>query len=106
MIRPLHILSALLTAALLQAALLGNAGAQSASGNSKDCVDATQKPLTDDEKGPQSGSKNMGITGWSGADRQPSSTNKAEREGKPETDQPATAKGLDPTKDKGSNRPC
>ena len=106
MLRPLHIVFALLIAVPLQAALFRQVGAQSPA-NSKDCVDATQKPATDDAKGPDSGSKNMGVTGWSGGDRQPSSDKKAERNQKGnETGQPATAKGLDPTKDKGTGRPC
>jgi hypothetical protein len=107
MLKPLHILSALLIAVPLQAALFSQVGAQSPSSGSKDCVDGTQKPATDDAKGPDSGSKNMGVTGWSGGDRQPSSDNKAERNQKGnETGQPATAKGLDPTKDKGTGRAC
>ncbi len=98
MLRPLHILSALAIAVPLQASLFGHVSAQSPSSGSKgSCVDATQKPATDDAKGPDSGSKNMGVTGWSGGDRQPSSSNKGERN---DTGQPATAKGLDPTKDK------
>jgi hypothetical protein len=83
----------------LQASLFGQVDAQSTSSSSKDCVDATKKPATDDAKGPDSGSKNMGVTGWSGGDRQPSAGNKAESN---DTGQPATAKGLDPTKDKGT----
>jgi hypothetical protein len=71
----------------------------SASSGSKDCVDATKKPATDDAKGPDSGSKNMGVTGWSGGDRQPRGGNKAEPN---DTGQPATAKGLNPTKDKST----
>ena len=99
MLRP-NFFSALMIAVSLQASLSSQAGAQSASSGSKGgCVDATQKPATDDAKGPDSGSKNMGVTGWSGGDRQPSSSNKAERN---DTGQPATAKGLDPTKDKGT----
>jgi hypothetical protein len=102
MLRPILTLSTLVIAVALQASLFGHVGAQSASG-STGCVDATQKPATDDAKGPDSGSKNMGVTGWSGGDRQPSSDNKAERDQKGnETGQPATAKGLDPTKDKGT----
>jgi hypothetical protein len=99
MLRPLHILSTLVIAMTLQASLCGHAGAQSASSGSKDCVDATKKPATDDANGPDSGSKNMGVTGWSGGDRQPSGGNKAESN---DTGQPATVKGLDPTKDKGT----
>ena len=103
MLRPILILSALVIAVALQASLFGHVGAQSASSGSKDCVDATKKPATDDAKGPDSGGKNMGVTGWSGGDRQPSAGNKAERNGTGTTpDSPATAKGLDPTKDKGT----
>ena len=93
MLRPILILTALVIAVALQASLFGHVGAQSASSGSKDCVDATKKPATDDPKGPDSGGKNMGVTGWSGGDRQPSSDNKAERDQKGnETGQPATAK--------------
>jgi hypothetical protein len=101
MLRPILILSALVIAVALQASLFGHVGAQSASSGSKDCVDATKKPATDDAKGPDSGGKNMGVTGWSGGDRQPSAGSKAERTGTT-PDNPATAKGLDPTK--GQNR--
>jgi hypothetical protein len=97
--RPLHILSALLLTVVLHASSFGHAGAQSASTGSKDCVDATKKPATDDAKGPDSGSKNMGVTGWSGGDRQPSGGNKSEPN---DSGQPATAKGLDPTMDKAT----
>src|SRR6476660_689355 len=97
MLRPLHILSAVVIAMTLQASLFGHAGAQSASTSSKDCVDATKKPATDDAKGPDSGSKNRGVTGWSGGDRQPSGGNKAEPN---DGGQPATVKGLEPTTDK------
>ena len=67
MLRPILILTALVIAVALQASLFGHVGAQSASSGSKDCVDATKKPATDDAKGPDSGGKNMGVTGWSAA---------------------------------------
>jgi hypothetical protein len=95
----LHISSAILIAVGLQTAAVGNVGAQSKPSGSKECVDATQKPATDDAKGPNSGSKNMGVTGWSGGDRQPSTSGN-------DTGQPATAKGLDPTKDKRTGQNC
>jgi hypothetical protein len=102
--RPLHILTTFVIAVALQASLCGHVGAQSASSGSKGgCVDATQKPATDDAKGPDSGGKNMGITGWSGGDRQPNAGDKAQHN---DTGQPATAKGLDPTKDKDTGRAC
>jgi hypothetical protein len=61
MLRPLHMLSALVIAVALQASLFGHAGAQSASSGSKDCVDATKKPATDDAKGPDSGNRKEGL---------------------------------------------
>jgi hypothetical protein len=61
MLRPLHILSTLVIAVALQASLFGHAGAQSASSGSKDCVDATKKPATDDAKGPDSGNRKEGL---------------------------------------------
>ena len=101
MFRPILIFSALAMAVALQTSLFGRVDAQSASSGSKDCVDATKKPATDDAKGPDSGGKNMDVTGRSGGDRQPSAGSKAERNDTGTTpDSPATAKGLDPTKDK------
>jgi hypothetical protein len=99
MLRPLNVLSGLVIVVAMQASLSGHVSAQSASSGSSGCVDETKKPATDDAKGSDSGSKNMGVTGWSGGDRQPTGGNKAERN---DTGQPATAKGLDPTKDKGT----
>ena len=104
MLRPILILSALVIAVALQASLFGHVGAQSASSGSKDCVDATKKPATADAR-ERIGGKNMGVTGWSGGDRQPSAGSKAERNDTGTTpDSPATPKGLDPTKDKTG--PC
>jgi hypothetical protein len=103
MLRSILISSALALALALEASWFGHVDAQSASSGSKGCVDATKKPATDDAKGPDSGGKNMGVTGWSGGDRQPSAGSKAERNDTGTTpDSPATAKGLDPTKDKGT----
>ena len=67
-------------------------------------------PATQMEKGSDSGSKNMGSTGWSGGDRQVGAGTSADRKST-DSEQPATAKGLDPTKDTSSQqqagaKPC
>ena len=50
---------------------------------------------TDTEKGPHSGTQNMGSTGWIGGKTDQKKTNE---------NQPDTAQGLDPTKP-GQNKP-
>lgn len=61
-------------------------------------------------KGPDSGTKNMGSTGWSGGGMGGSHNDTAQAGPLPEskTEQPATAQGLDPTKAQQQNNksPC
>ena len=59
-------------------------------------------PKNEMKDGPDSGSKNMGSTGWTGGEG--TSWTGVTAEGRPESNQPETAKGLDPTKDKKSPR--
>lgn len=95
-------MSAWLTAVILAAVVLGtaSAGAQTPTQNSTDCgrstTTAPPPPATATEKGPDSGSKNMGTTGWSGGMRDPGAGTSADKKSTG-TDQPATAKGVDPT---------
>jgi hypothetical protein len=67
----------------------------------------TEAP-TKTEKGPDSGSKNAGSTGWSGTGfggSQNDTTEAGPTKGSP-TEHPATAKGLDPTKPSATNPRC
>jgi hypothetical protein len=57
-------------------------------------------PKNEMKDGPDSGSKNMSSTGWTGGEG--TSWTGVTTEGRPESNQPETAKGLDPTKDKKS----
>jgi hypothetical protein len=57
-------------------------------------------PKNELKDGPDSGSQNMGSTGWTGGRGQ--TYTGVTTEGPPESNQPETAKGLDPTKDKKS----
>ena len=57
-------------------------------------------PKNEMKDGPGSGSQNMGSTGWTGGEG--TSWTGVTAEGRPESNQPETAKGLDPTKDKKS----
>jgi hypothetical protein len=74
-----------------------------------DCeVAAPSKSPTETAKGPDSGTKNMGSTGWSGGGMggsQNDTTNAGPLPGS-KSEQPATAKGLDPTKDTPARKPC
>jgi hypothetical protein len=76
------------------------------SGPKADCeVAAPSRSPTETSKGPDSGTKNMGSTGWSGETH--SDTTDAGPLPGSKTDHPATAKGLDPTKpDSGPRKPC
>jgi hypothetical protein len=77
-------------------ACTGAAHAQT--GPKADCeVAAPARSPTATAKGPDSGSKNMGSTGWTEAGPLPGS----------KSEHPATAKGLDPTKpDSSPRKPC
>jgi hypothetical protein len=57
MLRLLHIFSTLVIAVAVQASLLSIVGAQSTSTGSTGCVDATNKPATDDAKGASLGGR-------------------------------------------------
>ena len=74
-----------------------------------DCeVAAPSKSPTETTKGPDSGTKNMGSTGWSGGGMGGShndTTDAGPLRGS-KTEHPATAKGLDPTKDTSARKPC
>jgi hypothetical protein len=61
---------------------------------------APAKPSTDTAKGPDSGTKNMGSTGWSGGGMGGSHNDTTQAGPTPgsNTQHPATAEGLDPTK--------
>lgn len=63
----------------------------------------TEAP-TKSDKGPDSGSKNMGSTGWTGA-KDTDTTDAGPTPGSP-TEHPATAKGLDPKPDATGLKPC
>lgn len=75
-----------------------------------DCeVAAPSKSPTETAKGPDSGSKNMGSTGWSGGGMGGSRNDTTDAGPLPgsKTEHPATAKGLDPTKpDTTARKPC
>jgi len=79
------------------------------SGGKTDCETAApSKSPTETAKGPDSGTKNMGSTGWSGGGMGGShndTTNAGPLPGS-KSEQPATAKGLDPTKDTPARKPC
>jgi hypothetical protein len=79
--------------------------AQSASPSSNCERASPTAPATPVDKSADSGSKNMGSTGWSGAGIGGSHNDTSQSGPTPgsKTDQPATAQGLDPTKP--SSRP-
>src|SRR5262245_52953771 len=102
-----------ITAALAATAVLACLGAsvlaQSPTRNA-DCESAPpSKPATSTDKSADSGTKNMGSTGWSGGGMGGShndTTPSGPAPGSP-NEQPATAKGLDPIKpDTQAPRPC
>jgi hypothetical protein len=79
------------------------------SGATTDCeVAAPAKSPTETAKGPDSGTKNMGSTGWSGGGMGGSRNDTTDAGPLPgsKSEQPATAKGLDPTKDSPARKPC
>ena len=80
--------------------------AHAQTGSKADCeVAAPARSPTATAKGADSGSKNMGSTGWSGETH--SETTEAGPLPGSKTEHPATAKGLDPTKpDSGPRKPC
>ena len=59
-------------------------------------------PKNEMKDGPDSGSKNMSSTGWTGGEG--TGWTGVTAEGHPESNQPETAKGLEPNKDKKSPR--
>jgi hypothetical protein len=70
---------------------------------------APARSPTETAKGPDSGTKNMGSTGWSGGGMGGSrnDTTDAGPTTGSRTEHPATAKGLDPTKpDATARKPC
>jgi hypothetical protein len=75
-----------------------------------DCeVAAPAKSPTETAKGPDSGTKNMGSTGWSGGGMGGSRNDTTDAGPLPgsKSEHPATAKGLDPTKpDTTARKPC
>ena len=74
-----------------------------------DCETAApSKSPTETAKGPDSGSKNMGSTGWSGGGMGGSRNDTTDAGPLPgsKSEHPATAKGLDPTKDTPARKPC
>jgi hypothetical protein len=85
-------------------ACTGAAHAQT--GPKADCeVAAPARSPTATAKGPDSGSKNMGSTGWSGETH--SETTEAGPLPGSKSEHPATAKGLDPTTpDSSPRKPC
>jgi hypothetical protein len=102
-LRPIAIAIAGLTVSLLPFAALAQSAAKT------DCeVAAPAKSPTETAKGPDSGSKNMGSTGWSGGGMGGSHNDTTASGALPgsKTEQPATAKGLDPTKDTSARKPC
>jgi hypothetical protein len=74
------------------------------------CVEVAPaaKPPTKTEKGPDSGTKNMGSTGWSGGGMGGSHNDTTQAGPAPGagTEHPATAQGLDPTKPSTKPPPC
>lgn len=66
-----------------------------------------QSPTTT-EKGPHSGTKNSGSTGWSGGGMGGSQNDTTQSGPLPgsQSEQPKTAQGLDPTKPKPGEPPC
>jgi hypothetical protein len=79
-------------------------------GDKRECESAPPaKSPTATAKGPDSGTKNMGSTGWSGGGMGGSHNDTTQAGPLPGagTDQPATAQGLDPTKPNPAKRsPC
>ena len=79
------------------------AGAQPTPHSDCEVAEPTEAP-TKSDKGPDSGSKNMGSTGWTGA-KDTDTTDAGPTPGSP-TEHPATAKGLDPKPDPPGRHPC
>ena len=86
--------------------------AQATDESKRDCearAAAPAKPGTATEKGPDSGTKNMGATGWSGGGLGGShnETSPSGPTAESKTEHPPTAKGLDPTKpERNGAAPC
>lgn len=98
-----------LIAAVGLTASLASSAALAQSAATTDCeVAAPAKSPTETAKGPDSGTKNMGSTGWSGGGMGGSRNDTTDAGPLPgsKSEQPATAKGLDPTKDTPSRKPC
>jgi hypothetical protein len=105
--RPLPLLRVTALAGLLVSMSAFAALAQS--GAKADCeVAAPSRSPTETAKGPDSGTKNMGSTGWSGGGMGGSHNDTTSAGPLPgsKSEQPATAKGLDPTKDTPARKPC
>ena len=80
--------------------------AHAQAGPKADCeLAAPSRSPTETSKGPDSGSKNMGSTGWTG-ETHTDTTDAGPLPGS-KSEHPATAKGLDPTKpDSNPRKPC
>ena len=103
MLKKLLVAVAVVTPAVLLDAAVPQA--QPASQMSDECGQTAPPPApaTKMETGADSGSRNMGSTGWSGGDRQVGAGTSEDH--KPTgSEQPATAKGLDPTKGTSSQK--
>jgi len=102
------IVRCLIIVGVIGAASVSVAHAQSSP--TADCeIAAPTKSPTEAAKGPDSGTKNMGSTGWSGGGMGGSrnDTTDAGPATGSKTEHPATAKGLDPTKsDSTARKPC
>jgi hypothetical protein len=92
-----------LAAALAQLCPMTSVEAQQAAPTGNCEIAAAAEPATPTDRSADSGTKNMGSTGWSGGgmggshnDTTPSGPTASSP-----SDQPATAKGLDPTKPDG-----